>query len=247
MLNHLHKWPLSHSPRKPRNTSFIVVSSLDEWSIIPGAPIRIRWPVKKMHLYRHPLNYARDYVKGQPATSKMRSKRNRNGDAEEGSQRGAFDTVQIYGRSYGARLYYYYYYYYSKQEDLRHAITINYARTRLKAGYPPRRPTRDDYAHSKRKDEWCIAVDDDITATFNTFSETFRDRRDPVNLLCSNCRWEIDFLFLLLNTRPRHAYNRVQLLATTTATTTLCMNAGLSVNELSLSWNDERTRGCKPR
>lgn len=55
---------------------------------------------------------------------------------EEGSQRGAFDTVQIYGRSYGARLYYYYYYY-SKQEDLRHAITINYARTRLKAGCPP--------------------------------------------------------------------------------------------------------------
>lgn len=92
--------------------------------------------MKKMHLYRHPLNYARDYVKGQPATCKMRSKRNRNGDAEEGSQRGAFDTVQIYGRSYGARLYYYYYYY-SKQEDLRHAITINYARTRLKAGCPP--------------------------------------------------------------------------------------------------------------
>lgn len=54
----------------------------------------------------------------------MRSKRNRSG---EDSERGAFDTEQIYGRSYGARLYYYY----SKQEDLQHAI--NYACTRLKA------------------------------------------------------------------------------------------------------------------
>lgn len=101
---------------------FIIVSSLDEWPIIPGSPNKDTIVGEENASLS--LNYARDYVKRQPTVSKMRSKRNRSG---EDSERGAFDTEQIYGISYGARLYYYY----SKQEDLQHAI--NYACTRLKA------------------------------------------------------------------------------------------------------------------
>lgn len=146
MLNHVHECPLSHSPRKPRNTFHrgIIPRRMTH---NPGSPNKD--PIVGEENASLSLNYARDYVKRQPTISKMRSKRNRSG---EDSERGAFDTEQIYGRSYGARLYYYY----SKQEDLQHAI--NYACTRLKAFQGDRLAPIVGYTRRLRAISWWTTI-----------------------------------------------------------------------------------------